>query len=85
MERRLNEVEWSTTSVSSADATNHLFSSNHDLHEEVDDKDRIIRTLESEVEAQVNTISCYFIRRQVNFQATSLKMQHGFCLQHDLC
>ena len=64
MERRLNEVEWSTTSVPN-DAAN-LYSSNHDL-EEVDEKDRIIRTLESEVEAQVLTFEFKFDLNSIKF------------------
>jgi hypothetical protein len=50
MERRLNEVEWSSTSVPNNDSQ-YPFSANCDLTQA--EKDRIIRGLESEVEAQV--------------------------------
>ena len=56
MERRLNEVEWSSTSVPNDSTTGkQIFSSTPNAeHLGVDDdKDRIIRSLESEVEAQV--------------------------------
>ena len=56
MERRLNEVEWSSTSVPNDSTTGkQIFSStpNADHLGVDDDKDRIIRSLESEVEAQV--------------------------------
>ena len=56
MERRLNEVEWSSTSVPNDSTTGkQIFSSTPNTeHLGVDDdKDRIIRSLESEVEAQV--------------------------------
>ena len=62
MERRLNEVEWSSTSVPNDSTTGkQIFSSTPNAeHLGVDDdKDRIIRSLESEVEAQV-MISRYF-------------------------
>lgn len=66
MERRLNEVEWShptsnqqrsnaSTTTSAAGSTSNLFSANNEAAEaelSVAEKDRIIRTLESEVEAQ---------------------------------
>ena len=60
MERRLNEVEWSTTGNASSSTGNSgnngpvppdLFAGNEDLS--VEEKDRIIQTLESQVEAQV--------------------------------
>ena len=49
MERRLNEVEWSPSSS----ANNHV--AHHQDLPASEDKDRIIRNLESEVEAQVRT------------------------------
>lgn len=69
MERRLNEVEWShptsnqqqrsnaaSTTTSAAGSTSNLFSGINEPGGElsVAEKDRIIRTLESEVEAQVD-------------------------------
>ena len=57
MERRLNEVEWSSTSVPNDSTTGkQIFSSSPNpdhLGVVDDDKDRIIRSLETEVEAQV--------------------------------
>ncbi len=52
MERRLNEVEWSPSSA----ANNQEQVNNEEAGGggQVGDKDRIIRSLESEVEAQVN-------------------------------
>ena len=63
MERRLNEVEWSST-TSGSNSTANVDSGKQPLYNAssktcnteimTDDKDRIIRSLESEVEAQVN-------------------------------
>ena len=63
MERRLNEVEWSST-TSGSNSTANVDSGKQPLYNTTsktcntenatDDKDRIIRSLESEVEAQVN-------------------------------
>lgn len=56
MERRLNEVDYSSVSPSSATTNNsssvaELYPTHQELS--VTEKDRIIRSLESEVEAQV--------------------------------
>ena len=67
MERRLNEVEWSSTTSGSNSTANvdsgkqqSLYTTttsktcNTENEITTDDKDRIIRSLETEVEAQVN-------------------------------
>ena len=55
MERRLNEVDYSSVSPSSATTNNSSVAELYPTHQElsVTEKDRIIRSLESEVEAQV--------------------------------
>ena len=57
MERRLNEVEWSSgpSSGNNASGSSDLFSAPEEAGSELSlaEKDRIIRSLESEVEAQV--------------------------------
>ena len=68
MERRLNEVEWSSTTSGSNSTANVDSGKQQSLYNTTttsktcntkneittDDKDRIIRSLETEVEAQVN-------------------------------
>ena len=68
MERRLNEVEWSSTTSGSNSTANDDSGKQQSLYNTTttsktcnteneittDDKDRIIRSLETEVEAQVN-------------------------------
>ena len=55
MERRLNEVEWSSTSVPHESGKQLFPPADPELS--TDDKDRIIRSLESEVEAQVRFLN----------------------------
>ncbi len=66
MERRLNEVEWShnsTTSNTSAPTSCHDVAELFARHPELSsvEKDRIIRSLESEVEAQVPNLQTKLI------------------------
>ena len=51
MERRLNEVDYS--SVSPTANNSELYPTHHEPELSATEKDRIIRSLESEVEAQV--------------------------------
>ena len=65
MERRLNEVDYSSVSPSSATTNNsssvaELYPTHQELS--VTEKDRIIRSLESEVEAQVLIFYTTYVR-----------------------
>ena len=63
MERRLNEVEWSSTHSTANDSD--VYHQEHLGGHEVE-KDRIIRSLETEVEAQVIIQSLFLLSRELS-------------------
>ena len=61
MERRLNDPEWSPTSPADPDHVATLANEAADAPKAKEEKDSIIKQLQTEVEQQVGTLLCFSI------------------------